>query len=234
MLSKLQKQKSPPGGPSPSPPPTSPDNTTAAARSERQYEILRDGSIVFFATVKDVSEATEVLAPLKATCGLLVRALEMTKSINDNKKNLLEFQRTLGIHLNFFVTYKPKDGRTHDLVERATQPYKTELEAICEEVSKEADRMKPGFTAVMKRIGRSRIDVDQQKTWNDRLNAAHKTLTTAFQITISSQLGDISQDVKAIGKDIKSISASRPANFARDYFTGGTLMGVTLEHEQKF
>jgi hypothetical protein len=50
-----------------------------AARSNEHYETTRDGLIVFFGTAKDVSEATELLAPLKATCAILVRALEMTK-----------------------------------------------------------------------------------------------------------------------------------------------------------
>jgi hypothetical protein len=59
---------------------TSPANPSAnAARSNEQYETTRDGLIIFFGTAKDVSEATDLLAPLKATCALMVRALEMTK-----------------------------------------------------------------------------------------------------------------------------------------------------------
>jgi len=56
-----------------------PTSHATAARSNEHYETTRDGLIVFFGTAKDVSEATELLAPLKATCALMVRALEMTK-----------------------------------------------------------------------------------------------------------------------------------------------------------
>jgi hypothetical protein len=34
---------------------------------------------MFFSIVKDVSEATELLSPLKATCALIIRALDTTR-----------------------------------------------------------------------------------------------------------------------------------------------------------
>jgi len=65
-----------PSAPSPS---SSKGADSAAARSDGRYEITRDGLIVFFGTAKDISEATELLAPLKVACGLMVRALETAK-----------------------------------------------------------------------------------------------------------------------------------------------------------
>ena len=65
--------------PSASSPSSSKGANSSAARSERQYEITRDGLIIFFGTAKDISEATELLAPLKVACGLMVRALETAK-----------------------------------------------------------------------------------------------------------------------------------------------------------
>ena len=43
------------------------------------YQVTLDGSIYFFDTVRQLSEATELLAPLKAVCGVIMKALEMTR-----------------------------------------------------------------------------------------------------------------------------------------------------------
>ncbi|KIM20633.1 hypothetical protein M408DRAFT_128930 [Serendipita vermifera MAFF 305830] len=43
------------------------------------YQVTLDGSIYFFDTVRQISEATELLAPLKAVCGVIVKALETTR-----------------------------------------------------------------------------------------------------------------------------------------------------------
>lgn len=53
--------------------------SSPAARSYERYEMVRDGLSQGFGAIKDVSEATEMLAPLKATCALMERALEMTR-----------------------------------------------------------------------------------------------------------------------------------------------------------
>ena len=49
--------------------------------SERNptYKVTLDTSIYFFETVREISEATELLAPLKAVCGMIVKALETTR-----------------------------------------------------------------------------------------------------------------------------------------------------------
>lgn len=49
------------------------------------YQVTLDSSIYFFDTVRQVSEATELLAPLKAVCGVIVKALETTRAVHGNK-----------------------------------------------------------------------------------------------------------------------------------------------------
>jgi hypothetical protein len=45
-------------------------------KSDKAYEETRDAFILGFNVVREVSEATDLLAPLRATCLLLVRGLE--------------------------------------------------------------------------------------------------------------------------------------------------------------
>jgi hypothetical protein len=43
------------------------------------YAITRDATIGFFTIVKEASEASEILSPLKATCGIIIYMLETTR-----------------------------------------------------------------------------------------------------------------------------------------------------------
>lgn len=53
--------------------------TSDAPRSDSAYEETRDAFILGFNVTREVSEATELLSPLKSTCLLLVRGLEITR-----------------------------------------------------------------------------------------------------------------------------------------------------------
>jgi hypothetical protein len=66
-----------------------PNQTDVSVADKRQlepdrtkYEETTDGFILGFNIVREVSEATGLLAPLKATCLLIVRGLETTKVRN--------------------------------------------------------------------------------------------------------------------------------------------------------
>jgi hypothetical protein len=54
-------------------------NRSPSPKSDKAYEETRDAFILGFNVVQEVSEATNLLAPLKATCLLLVRGLETTR-----------------------------------------------------------------------------------------------------------------------------------------------------------
>jgi hypothetical protein len=47
--------------------------------SDEPYQMTRDMAITVLYTIKDVSDVSGVLAPLKVTCALLIRCLEITK-----------------------------------------------------------------------------------------------------------------------------------------------------------
>jgi hypothetical protein len=47
--------------------------------SDEPYQMTRDMAITVLYTIKDVTDVSGVLAPLKVTCALLIRCLEITK-----------------------------------------------------------------------------------------------------------------------------------------------------------
>jgi hypothetical protein len=54
-------------------------HSSPSPKGDKAYEETRDAFILGFNVVREVSEATNLLAPLRATCLLLVRGLEMTR-----------------------------------------------------------------------------------------------------------------------------------------------------------
>jgi hypothetical protein len=53
-----------------------------------------------------------------------------------------------------------------------------ELEALNEEALQAKKELKSGsILPILSRIGRSRIDVDRLRLWNDRLSTAHRLFT---------------------------------------------------------
>lgn len=54
-------------------------NRSPSPKSDKAYEETRDGFLLGFNVVREISEATDLLAPLRATCLLLVRGLEMVR-----------------------------------------------------------------------------------------------------------------------------------------------------------
>jgi hypothetical protein len=89
MLSRKKKGKDTSSATSTHPTSTSSVAASSAARSDKRYEMVRDGFSEGFGALKDVSEATEILAPLKATSALMVRALEITKVCQLLPQNLI-------------------------------------------------------------------------------------------------------------------------------------------------
>lgn len=47
--------------------------------SDEPYQMTRDMAIMGLNIIKDVADVSGVLAPLKVTCALLIRCLEVTK-----------------------------------------------------------------------------------------------------------------------------------------------------------
>lgn len=54
-------------------------STSTVRGSDKAYEETRDAFILGFNVIREVSEATELLSPLKSTCLLLLRGLETTR-----------------------------------------------------------------------------------------------------------------------------------------------------------
>jgi hypothetical protein len=85
------------------------------------FEETRDGFILAFNVVKDISEASGILSPLKSTCALLIRGLEITRvstefpilsvglisaqEINNNKKSWRRLTNELNEQLSGLKGY---------------------------------------------------------------------------------------------------------------------------------
>ncbi|CAG7853315.1 Dynein assembly factor with WDR repeat domains 1 AltName: Full=Outer row dynein assembly protein 16 [Serendipita indica DSM 11827] len=84
---------------------------TKGSNSEYQklkYQRVRNGLIEGFKVVKHISEATTLLAPLKATCELCILSLETVKAINENTATLEELEMKLSRHIQILQDLESK------------------------------------------------------------------------------------------------------------------------------
>jgi len=83
MTGKRRKAKKPPISSSSNRSSAAGPSTGAGASqeaSDEPYQMTRDMAITGLNVIKDVTDVSGVLAPLKVTCALLIRCLEVTKA----------------------------------------------------------------------------------------------------------------------------------------------------------
>jgi hypothetical protein len=86
MRARLQKLKRKAATPSPEPSDANPSERAATssnsgAKDLAKYEETREWSLLFANVVKDITEASDMLMPLKSTMALVIRFLEITRVI---------------------------------------------------------------------------------------------------------------------------------------------------------
>ncbi|KAG8820223.1 hypothetical protein FRC17_010216 [Serendipita sp. 399] len=68
------------------------------ARSLQKYKATSDISEHFFGLIKEISEATDLLSPLKAACALLIRGITLTRAMHNNEIDWAELCDELRYH----------------------------------------------------------------------------------------------------------------------------------------
>jgi hypothetical protein len=84
MRARLQKFKRRAATPSPEPSDVNSSeravtSSTGGAKGGATYEETRELSLLFANVVKDITEASDMLSPLKSTMALVIRGLEITR-----------------------------------------------------------------------------------------------------------------------------------------------------------
>ncbi|KIM25853.1 hypothetical protein M408DRAFT_200992 [Serendipita vermifera MAFF 305830] len=152
------------------------------------YQVTLDSSIFFFDTVRQIAEATELLAPLKAVCGAIIKALEITRAVHANKDewaNLMDKIRqmydTIGVHID---RLQRDEKRSHIplLTDPAlVEPLKRFIISLGEIFEARPDALKKGSKPV-NHILTVHIDVEHVQQYKEALNSNFNDCMAAITI----------------------------------------------------
>ncbi|KIM19511.1 hypothetical protein M408DRAFT_31158 [Serendipita vermifera MAFF 305830] len=179
--------------------------TKSQAANERNptYQVTLDGSIYFFDTLRQVSEATELLAPLKAVCGVIVKALETTRAMHANKDewgNLMDKIQKMQDTIEGQINRLQKDGKlsysplTTDPA--AVAPLRDFTKSLGEifEASSDAMGQTSKGSNTLKRVLTVRIDAENILQYKEAVNSCFNDYMVAinlFTAHYTKEQGDI-------------------------------------------
>ncbi|KIM25877.1 hypothetical protein M408DRAFT_25774, partial [Serendipita vermifera MAFF 305830] len=167
------------------------------------YQVTLDGSIYFFDTLRQISEATELLAPLKAVCGVIVKALETTRAVHANKDewgHLVDKIQRMQVTIEGQINRLQKDGK-HSHSPLTTDPaavaplrdFTKSLGEIFEASSDALGQTKEGSNT-LKRVLNVRIDAENILQYKEAVNSCFNEYMVAinlFTAHYTKEQGDI-------------------------------------------
>ncbi|PVF96199.1 WD40 repeat-like protein [Serendipita vermifera] len=165
-----------------------------------KYQETTDGFILGFNIVREISEATSLLAPLKATCLLIGRGLETTRKMNNNKRAWKDFTKKLESQLRTIEKYQEEiRGSQNQFELEPLEPLSAYSSAV-KEVLTQALKADKQSRNIFKKIIRSSLDEEDVKDWTEEVQDAYKAFQEAMQISILKQSlrqGEMMDEVKS-------------------------------------
>lgn len=162
--------------------------------------------ILFLKLTKDVSEASEILAPLKAACGATVTLLESIQAVGENKDAWRELVISIKRHLSTLNQQLDRIGDPHlsqGMETAFTVPvveYQETLQTILAKVFEEANITEADLTEnkgnikrLATRIGTTRIEAIIINRFSARLKESNDLLVTSLQLYVAKETGEMKE-----------------------------------------
>ncbi|PVG01715.1 hypothetical protein CPB86DRAFT_56481 [Serendipita vermifera] len=183
------------------------------------YEQVRDNLIIGAKIVESISEATELLAPLKATCKLIVIILETTRAVNDNTKGWIELNETLTGHLVALEPYldrlqsqgSPSRVYDQELI-GLLKIYAENLQTVHKAIKGVAKARQSGFKGLLSGLSKARLESEEITRYNQDLARYFQQFMASLQTYIAMHIQTIAQTVEAIDQNVTAIAPLVTAN----------------------
>ncbi|KAG8825491.1 hypothetical protein FRC18_010263 [Serendipita sp. 400] len=168
--------------------------------SSKSYENTRDLAEQFFMAIKEVSEATELLSPLKSVCALMVRGIQTIRSANNNLISWADLCEDLSSHLSDMEHYQMELQESSSLSDKssleALEFYLRVTKDVLEKASMAIRQNESGLFPGIMHVGvteREKEDIDRQRV---RLLNAWQVYTAAMSRTIALKLRQTGEYLK--------------------------------------
>ncbi|KAG8831456.1 hypothetical protein FRC17_003119 [Serendipita sp. 399] len=177
------------------------------AQGSAAYERTSDWTVLFLNCLREVSEASEMLAPLKSASMLLIRGLDTARNMHNNRNAWEGLSRHLSAHHatigGYIAQLERGDRPLNDATKEALKKYAEALSRILEEATAGADDAgSPGFKEVLKRIGDVQIEKEKIAELGRDVDFAYRQFDEAMALLMSDQIIGLREQLDAVKAEI--------------------------------
>ncbi|KAG8832283.1 hypothetical protein FRC17_001565 [Serendipita sp. 399] len=180
----------------------------------------------FFGITKEVSEATDLLSPLKSASALMIRVLQAARGTRQNRTEWTDLCEELTPHVAQMEEYRDILEARENLMDtaciEALKNYLSVAEEIVKEAAKSAHSSKSSIIHNIKRLGTFQREKDNISRQRERITAAWQVYHLAMSDSISQKVGQIEEHLETRIKEQISVEPRRRDSDPREF-------GATLE-----
>ncbi|KAG8810580.1 hypothetical protein FRC19_004430, partial [Serendipita sp. 401] len=196
------------------------------AKDSEKFEKALEMLTHFFGITKDVSEATPILAPLKAACGVTLRAIEITKGAHNISVGWAELCEDLRPHVQMLQNHRRDIEKGRQAIDgryvAALHHYLSIVKLIIDQAHLHAPKNeKVGFFQKFVRTAAVQTGKEEIDRYRQRLTSAWRLYNDALGGDMLRKVDDVSNNVQRMIRN--QARTRRLGPYQGDYTAGGSI-----------
>ncbi|KAG8817010.1 hypothetical protein FRC17_000094 [Serendipita sp. 399] len=179
--------------------------TINRASSPTAHNEASEGVEQFLGIIKDISEATEILSPLKSACALVIRGIQTVRTLQNNQTAWTELCEDLEGNLALMRQHESeleeKPTIDDNTCKRALEHYIRVTVGVVELASRRSSTTDRGPLSTTTRIGTIITETEEIGRCREMIETAWQSYTLAMRRLIVLKVKDIESQLKAQERD---------------------------------
>ncbi|KAG8832839.1 hypothetical protein FRC17_000543 [Serendipita sp. 399] len=167
----------------------------------------------FFGLGKEISEAAEILGPLKAACALLMRASASIRTAHNNQTDWIHLCEDLEIHLAQMEAYRNELQETLTTDDNgcliALKHYISVTGSVMQKASARSSRSDQGLPPILKSTSTAQTEKEDIAHQRERLDNAWQVYSTAMGRLVLLKTNSITNQLNTYHENHEGITAIR-------------------------
>ncbi|KAG8781125.1 hypothetical protein FRC15_009022 [Serendipita sp. 397] len=187
------------------------------AQASKSYEDASELSEQFLGIIKEISEATDLLSPLKSACALMIKGIQTMRTVHRNKATWMELCDEVERHLQQLEVHRSelqeRRGDESNSCLKALAHYFSITADVIDNVAK-AGSEEDGKTLVsIKRAGMAQMEKEEFGRYREMMENAWQAYSIEVKRLIALKVKDVGDQLEEYEKaDTRAMSVRNPEN----------------------
>ncbi|CAG7847684.1 SubName: Full=Uncharacterized protein {ECO:0000313/EMBL:CCA73374.1} [Serendipita indica DSM 11827] len=185
-------------------------SSIAEVSSSKKHQVY-DTVNVGLDVVANVTEGSDILAPLKAACKTAKSVLEIMRTIESNQEEWTDLTRRLEEYIialeeqiALIEKYPPEDRAIHEAIKRPLTHYIELLKGMQQTVDNLQEKRSRRKFGLFKSMSKVRTDAEEIRRFNRDIEDRHRQLISALTLFIALRIQAMEETSKASMEKIKA------------------------------